>query len=105
MGKKINPDLLIAVELDRFEKKLKEFQSYLEKNSIVTQVTSKNEILLAEDTQEKLHKEIQVQIKMQDAVLAWLPLLKKLKESKQEDELQTRGDIAVNGLFKNSNNG
>lgn len=48
--------------------------------------------------QEKLHKEIAIQIKMQDAILVWLPILEKLKQ-REEEKLQTYGDVEVNGLF------
>lgn len=111
MAKKIDPDRLISVELEHLENKVKEFQDYLRLNTIVTKVTVANrsanidEILLSEDAQDKLHKEIVIQIKMQDALFTWLPLLEKLKEGEASKELETRGDIAVNGLFKNRNNG
>jgi hypothetical protein len=36
---------------------------------------------------------------MQDALFSWLPLLQKLRESEQTKQLETRGDIEVNGMF------
>lgn len=106
MAKKINPDSLIGAEIEHIEEKIKEFQDYLRINSIVTKVTKTNdvlridEIVLTEEQQDKLHKEILVQIKMQYALFDWLPLLKKLKETDETKGLETRGDIEVNGMFK-----
>lgn len=103
MAKKINTDSLIHVELEKLEKKVKEFQTYLELNSILysgtTRMDEDNEV-----DQDKLHKEIVVQIKMQDALFVWLPLLDKLKAGEQGKELETRGNIEVNGLYKRRKN-
>lgn len=103
MAKKINTDILTAFELEKLENKVQQFQKYLEMNPITAQVTKNNEILLTEDTQDKLHKEIIIQIKIQDALFNWLPLLEKLRQSEKTKDIETRGDVPVNGLFKKKN--
>lgn len=110
MGRKINPDSLIAAEIEDLDDKVKEFQKYLRLNTIVSKVSKSgisltiDEIMLSEEQQDKLHKEILIQIKMQDALFVWLPLLKKLRETEEGKQLETRGDVKVNGMFKNRNN-
>jgi len=99
MAKKINTKDIILFELTKLEAKVNEFQAYLELNPINAQVTKGNEIMLSEENQDKLHKEIVIQIKMQDALFSWIPLLEKLREGEQTKQLETRGDIEVNGLF------
>lgn len=103
MGKtKVNLDSLISVELKKFEQKLEQFQKYLELNDFLTQPDG----LRFDDTdvtgedQEIRHKEILIQIKMQDAVLSWLPLLEKLKQGEEGKGLETRGDIEPGSNFK-----
>lgn len=106
--KKINPDSLIAVELEKLQKKVNEFQTYLELNSINYVISKDREFDITVDTQDKLHKEIIVQIKMQDALFNWLPVLEQLKAGKTEDSnavIETRGDIPVNGLFNKKTRG
>lgn len=98
---KLNLDSLISVEIEKLQGKVNQFQKYLEMNPITAQVTKDNEILLSQDSQDKLHKEIVIQIKMQDALFNWLPLLEKLKKGEEGKELETRGDVEINGLFKN----
>jgi tyrosine-protein phosphatase YwqE len=102
MAKKIDNKNLVLFELNKLENKVNEFQSYLELNPINASVTRGNEIILTEENQDKLHKEIVIQIKMQDALFSWIPLLEKLREGEQNKELETRGDIEVNGLFKSN---
>lgn len=106
---KIKVESIIAEELHDVEEKVKEFQKYLRLNTIVSQVVkgeafSIDELMLSEEQQDKLHKEIVIQIKMQDAVFNWLPLLQKLRESEGGKPLETRGNQEVNLLFKNRNN-
>lgn len=101
---KIKVDSLIGFELDKLEAKVGEFQQYLEENSIITKVTSGNEILLALEEQDKLHKEIVIQIKMQDALFNWMPLLEKLREGAEQKKLELRGDAEANGLFNKKRN-
>lgn len=93
----------INVELKKFEEKLNQFQVYLEQNTIVTQVTKDDEILLSAEGQDQLHKEITMQIKMQDSILSWLPLLKKLREENNSKQEEMRGGMEVNGLFVKEN--
>jgi len=101
MAKKLTVESYIHFELDKLQVKVDEFQTYLEMNPITAQVTQGNEVLLTQDNQDKLHKEIVIQIKMQDALFSWMPLLEKLKETAATKELVTRGDVVVNGMFKN----
>lgn len=98
--KSVDLDSLIHIELTKLEDKVNQFQDYLEMNTIVTQVTSESEIILTEENQDKLHKEILIQIKMQDALFNWLPLLKKLKETELNKEVEVRGDGHVGNFFK-----
>lgn len=100
MAKAIKVDNLVDVEIKKFEAKLEEFQNYMELNTIVTKVTDGNKILLTEENQGLLHDEILIQIKMQDAVLAWMPLLKKLREVEAEKASQIRGNVEVGDHFK-----
>lgn len=95
---KITEKGLIDLELQKLQDKVNEFQDYLNINKITAQVTKGNDIILGEDDQEKLHKEILVQIKMQDAVFNWLPLLEKLKE-KDVAKQETYGDAKIGGHF------
>ena len=41
-----------------------------------------------------------VQIKIQDAVFAWMPLLLKLRETEDGKNIETRGDIKIGGNFR-----
>lgn len=100
MAKKFNTDNIIGKEILSLEDKVKEFQDYLKLNKIISKVTNGSEILLSEENQDKLHKEIVVQIRMQDAIFNWLPLLKKLREIEDDTAIETRGDIPISGLFK-----
>ena len=104
MPKKIDPKSLIYSELTDLEDKVKEFQKYLKLNPIISVVTGNtrtriDEIDLAPEDKEELHKEIAMQIKMQDALFSWLPALEKLKE-KQEESKGVRGGIEVGDMFK-----
>jgi peroxiredoxin family protein len=104
MGKTVKDIKNIDVEIKKFEDKLNQFQTYLQNNTIISQVTKEDRILLSEENQELLHKEITMQIKMQDAILAWLPLLKKLKEDEAVKIQEMRGGAEANGLFLSENN-
>lgn len=107
MAKKVDVKSLISVELNKLERKIKEFQDYLIMNPITTQVTKDGAINLTESDQTLLHKEIAVQIKIQQALFEWMPLLEKLRETEDDKPLATRGDIEINGMFKKrrQNNG
>lgn len=99
--KKLDEKSLIHFNLQKLEAKVDEMQSYLEMNPILSTVTNKGEVEITLDAQDKLHKEILIQIKIQDALFVWLPLLAKLRE-KEEDAKTIRGDVEVGGMFKNS---
>lgn len=102
MAKKIDTKSLIHFELEKLESKVQEFQKYLENNSI-SKITPFSD--QTSDFQDKLHKEILVQIKMQDALFSWMPILLKLRESSSDREtLETRGGTEINGLYKNRKN-
>jgi ribosomal protein S6 len=46
-------------------------------------------------------KEIDTQIKMMDAIIRWLPILEKLRETETTKKMETRGDQQVGGAFRN----
>lgn len=97
---KIDNKSLIHVELKKLEAKVKQFQDYLERNNINTVVTESGEIVLTDKDQEALHKEMLIQIKVQDALFAWLPLLEKLKQGEQDKADNVRGNTEIGGMFK-----
>lgn len=100
MAKTIKTEGLIDVELEKLDGKVQEFQKYLEINSILN---ANNGIRYDEveiESQDKLHKEIVIQIKMQDALFSWMPLLKKLREETAAKSMETYGDVEVNGLYR-----
>lgn len=84
MAKKIS---LINVELEKFEKKLAEFQSYLEENSI-------------NSYSEEKFKEQEMQIKIMDAVLRWLPQLELLRGEEGKKTVELRKGSTINGLMQ-----
>lgn len=93
-----NKDSVIAFELDRLDEKIKEFQDYLEKNTIITKV--KNNTLKEADETNR-HKEIDTQIKMINALFLWLPSLEKLR-STEEKKPDIRGGNSLNGMFESN---
>lgn len=99
MPKKINIENIIATELEKVEEKVREFQRYLLDNSVSGMASVGGDITLSEDDQDKIHKEITMQIKMMDAVLNWLPLLKKYRETEEQKKPGTYGDQEVGGMF------
>lgn len=102
-AKKIDDKSLIHFNLVKLESKINEFQNYLQLNSINSIVSRDGEIKISSDDQEQLHKEILVQIKMQDALFVWVPLLEKLKEGETtKTKLEVYGDAEINGMFKDS---
>lgn len=98
---KLDNKSLVNFELDNIESKVKELQTYLIINKINTSVSKDGLISISEDDQDKLHKEILLQIKVQDAIFNWIPLLEKLRETKGDEAIETRGDIEINGLYRN----
>lgn len=106
MAKKAKAETLIDEEIRELENKVKEFQSYLRINTIISKVNGGESVRIDDmeltvEGQDKLHKEIVIQIKMQDALFTWLPLLRKLRESEEDASLETRGDVSMGGMFKN----
>lgn len=97
---KIDSKSLINIELKKLEDKVKQFQDYLEINNINTVVAIDGSIQMTEDQQDKMHKEMLIQIKIQDALFAWMPLLEKLKQGEADKADNVRGDIEVGGMFK-----
>lgn len=86
---------IIYNELRRYEEKVKEFQDYLEKNTIITKV--KNGKLVEADEANR-YKEMDVQMKIMSNLPAWLEALKKLRTEEQK-VIGTRGDIEVSRVF------
>ena len=100
--KKIDNASLIHFELGRLEDKIKEFQDYLQINSILYK---KNGFRIDDDDNlsnelDKLHKEIVIQIKMQDALFNWMPLLEKLREKEENKNPDNRGDAEISNMFR-----
>ena len=86
MAKKSNH---IALEIEAFEKKIKEFQKYLASKDI-------NKIL---DDMARA-KETDIQLKMMAAIPNLLEQLNKLREA-EEAQIETRGNIDVSGVMDN----
>lgn len=90
MAKKNNKDSVIALELERFEKKIKEFQDYLEFTSIKS----------IGDTKER-HNEIDAQIKILNALPNWLTAYERLlEEASTSDQIDVRGGEEISGLMQ-----
>lgn len=98
MAKKTK-DNIIALEIEKYEKKIKEYQDYLEKNTIISKV-DKDTINLEQESQDKKHKEILIQIRLMDALPNWLEALKKLKQESENTSIELRGDSEMNDVFK-----
>jgi hypothetical protein len=96
MAKSLNKESLISFERNRLEEKIKEFQDYLEDNTIINKIT--NNKLKQVDPNVDRHKEIDVQIKMINALFTWLPALEKLR-SVDGKEFEARGGAEINGMF------
>ena len=98
--KKQLSDSLIGVELEKFDKKLAEFQNYLQMNPITSMVNKKGAMEIETDDMEvNHHKEIDTQIKIMNSILVWLPTLEKLREtSNKQKKLETRGDVELPGM-------
>lgn len=96
MVKQLNKESLVAIELSRLDEKIKEFQDYLEKNTIITKINRNNELKKADE--ENRHKEIDTQIKMINALFVWLPALEKLRGTDKKG-FDARGGTEVNGMF------
>lgn len=104
-AKKLDDKSLIHFNLQKLEDKVNEFQTYLEINKINSVVTKDGEINIKLEQQDMLHKELLVQIKVQDALFSWMPILLKLKEGEQEKtNIETLGDVEINGLYKDKMN-
>ena len=79
----------VSLELDRFEKKITQYQDYLDKFNIY----------LIEDAAER-HKEITAQNSIMDKLPNWLEGLKKLREDSDKKEIQTYGGSEMNEAWK-----
>ena len=100
MSKKIDKVITnIDYEIGKVEEKIKEFQDYLIENTVITKVKN-GELKEASEAQALRHKEIEIQIKMNDAVLRWLPILKSLREEASKKEVALMGDVEMNPMFK-----
>lgn len=105
-SKKLDEKSLIHYNLEKLEAKVNEFQDYLQLNKINSSVTKDGHVSLGIDAQDQMHKELIVQIKVQDALFKWLPILEELKEGKKTiNEIETYGDVEINGLYKDKLNG
>lgn len=81
---------LIGLELAKLEKKIKQYQEYLEEFNIRTM-----------KDQAERHKEIDCQIKIMNALPNWLASLEKLYGVENEKkEIEIRGGEEMNGMMK-----
>lgn len=91
MAKKINT--IIAVELDKFEKIIFQYQDYLMKNDIRRM-----------DDDKKRHDEGNFQIKVIDALPKWLSALEALRYKEEEEKRdikdEVRGGSELSGLME-----
>ena len=85
-SKKDNP---ISLELDKFEKKIKQYQTYLETYNL----------LHIEDTGER-HKEITAQNSIMNLLPNWLKGLKELREISEKATIETRGGAEINTAWR-----
>lgn len=90
MAKKI-ANTIIAIELEKYEEIIIQYQSYLVQNDIR---------LMDED--KKRHDEISAQIKIMDSLPKWLAALEQLRYKDQEEkkELEVRGGSEMSGLME-----
>lgn len=86
---------IIALEIEKFEEKINEFQTYLEVNNI-------NRVGEYEDDGKK-YKEIETQLKIMAALPALLEALKRLREVSQERQMETRGDVDIPDAWRSLN--
>lgn len=75
MAKKLNKDNLVQIELVKISAKVDEFQDYLENKKIAAEIDTKSR-----------HDEIDIQIKMQNALFTWLPILENLRNLGMDEE-------------------
>ena len=97
MAKKANT--IIAIELEKYEQIIIQYQSYLVQNDIRNM-----------DEDKKRHDEIAAQIKIMDSLPKWLAALEALRYKEEENkEVDIRGGSELSGLmeekFKTKNNG
>lgn len=78
---------LIALELEGFEKKILQYQDYLEKFDVRKM-----------DDDKKRHDEISTQISIMNALPKWLAELKTLREIQEKKKQEVRGGYNMSGL-------
>lgn len=86
---KAKKDNLVSLELEKFEKKIKQYQTYLETFNL----------LHIEDAGER-HKEITAQNSIMDKLPTWLKGLKELREASDKVVVETRGGAEINAAWK-----
>lgn len=79
---------VIALEIEKYEKKIAEFQTYLESHKV--------------DNAEEKYKEMDAQTKLMNALPNWILALKQMKEDVQAKQNQTelRGGAQISGMAK-----
>lgn len=81
---------IIALELDRFESKVRQFQDYLH---------NVNPLIIEDE--KKRQTEIDTQIKIMRELPNWLAALEKLRNQDiMEKAKEIRGDVELSGLMK-----
>lgn len=82
---------LIALELENFEKKINQFQNYLNEFNISTI-----------DEDKKRHDEITAQIRIMDALPKWLLELERMriKDVEEKEKVVVKGGNELSGLMQ-----
>lgn len=83
---------VIALEIEKYESKINEFQTYLETHDI----RRIGEL----DIEEDKYKEIDTQIKMMNALPNWLVSLKTLKEDAEAKSIELRGGNEISDISR-----
>jgi hypothetical protein len=99
MAKKPQTDV-IALEREKYETKVKEFQDYLAQNPLITVVTADGEIKESKDSQEMRHKELLLQAKIMDFLPNWLLAIKTLRQQDEEKQERLRAGTEINDVAK-----
>lgn len=84
---------VIALEIEKYEKKIFEFQTYLETNDV-------RRIGELEDDGQDKYKEMDIQMKIMNVLPNWLISLKNLKEESATKTVELRGGNQINDAVR-----
>jgi hypothetical protein len=99
MAKKPQTDV-IALEREKYEAKVREFQDYLAQNPLVTMVTADGEIKESKDSQDMRHKELLLQAKLLDFLPNWILSIKAMRQQDEDKEQRLRAGSEINDIAK-----